>query len=103
MVEQKVGGLKYQDLQSQSFAGGFTTNVDVLNELLEEGGQPTIPAFPTTALWQLAWAELYSEVETEQPLQFTNLPTDFNLDYWDYNAANSASQIALYELAIESF
>ena len=55
-----------------------------------------------TALWQLAWAELYSEVETEQPPQFTNLPTDFNLDYWDYNAANSASQIALYELAIES-
>ena len=97
-----VGGIKYQDLQSQSFAGGFVTSIEYLNMLFEEAGQTTIPPFPTTAAWQVTWGELYSEVETGKPTQYVNLPTDFNIDYWDYHRTDPASQIALYELAIET-
>lgn len=97
-----VGGLKWQALQSQSFAGGFVTTVDALNALLAAANESTIPEFPTTAVWQLAWGELYSATETEQPMQFANLPTEFNLDYWDYDATSEATQIALYELAVDA-
>jgi len=98
-----VGGLKYQALQSQSFAGGFVTNVDVLNQLLTYAGEPTIPAFPTKVSWQLAWGELYAQKQNDQPLQFSNLPADFNLDYWQYDESSVPTWIELYELAMESF
>lgn len=97
-----VGGLKHQELQSQSFAGGFVTNVDAVNSLLAAAGEPLVPDFPTKVGWQFTWGELYSQEETDDPVQFVNLPTDFNVDYWAYDPADESTWEALYETVIAS-
>jgi len=93
-----VGGIKYTQMATSSFAGGFTANLDTLNSLLTEEDQ--IPKYPTNGgMLGFAWAEIYDKSRPTVPGQYAYHQPDLRLDFWDF----SGSLSPLYDMAEATF
>lgn len=79
-----VGGIKYTQMVTSSFAGGFTASLETLNALYSE--KDAIPDFPTNGgLHSFAWAELYDKSRPTVPAQYAYRQPDLRLDFWDFD------------------
>lgn len=93
-----VGGIMHVPMESNSFAGGFTSNIDNLNTVLQ--GSDRIPAFPTNrGVSGFAQAEVYDFARRDTPSQFAWSGTDYRFDFWDF----SGDLGPLYDMAKQTF